>query len=146
MKIFGHEWVQIKIVDENGNDNWYNYDLTNDPDRIKDNSLDILENDETFYKRFNPHKREKPEKCPKSIQNKIIYEANLNRTLKTKTFNQLVEGDQIIFEGQYSGKRLGMQDISNILSSLTLSEIKYITDLIKQVLKQGKLEIEASLE
>lgn len=146
MKIFGHEWVQIKIVDENGNDNWYNYDLTNDPDRIKDNSLDILENDETFYKRFNPHKLEKPEKCPKSIQNKIIYEANLNRTLKTKTFNQLVEGDQIIFEGQYSGKRLGMQDISNILSSLTLSEIKYMTDLIKQVVKQRKLEIEASLE
>lgn len=146
MKIFGHAWVQIKIVDENGNDNWYNYDLTNDPDRIKDNSLDILENDETFYKRFNPHKWEKPEKCPKSIQNKIIYEANLNITLKTKTFKQLVEGDQIIFEGQYSGKRLGMQDISNILSSLTLSEMKYMTDLIKQVVKQGKLEIEASLE
>ncbi len=142
MKIVGHAWNQIKIVDENGNDNWYNYDLTNDPDKINDNSLNILENDETFYKRYSPHKWEEPEKCPKSIQNKIIYEAVLKRTLKKKTFKQLIEDDQIIFEGQYSGKRLGMQEISNILSSLTLSEMTYMTDLIKQVVKQGKLERE----
>ena len=142
MKIFGHSWNQIRIVDENGNDNWYNYDLTNDPDRINDNSLNILENDETFYKRYSPHKWEEPKKCHKSIQNKIIYEANLKRTLKEKTTDQLIKDNQFVLEGQYSGKKITKENIKNILNSLTLSEMTYMTDLFKQVVKQAQLEKE----
>lgn len=142
MIIYGHGWNQIRIADENGNAGWYNYDLTNDPGLINDNSQSILESDEAFYKRYIPSKWGKVEKCPQSILNNAIHNANLQRALKGNTFDQLLENEQYVIQGQYSGKKVTKQDIKRILGSLTLSEMTYITDLFQQTIKQPKLERE----
>ena len=139
MIIYGHGWNQIRIADENDNAVWCNYDLTNDPDIINDNSQSILESDEEFYKRYTPSSWEEVEKCPQSISNKAVRNASLQRTLKGNTFNELLANEQYVFEGQYSGKKVTKQDIKRILGSLTLSEMTYITDLFQQTIKQPEL-------
>lgn len=136
---YGHEWNQIKLRDEYGNYDWYNYDLTNDPEVLDKNERNILEDDKTFYKRFVPDKLEKTKKCPKSIPNELIYNASLKRALKGK---EEIKSNQFTFYGAYSGKRIERQDIENILSSLTLSEMTYMTDLLKQTVKQVQSEKE----
>ena len=54
-----------------------------------------------------------------------------------------IKPDQFISEGEYSGKRIRRQDIAKILDSLTLSEMTHMSDLIKQLVRQGQLEKEA---
>lgn len=137
----GHEWNQIKITDENNNINWYNYDVTNDPDKINDNS-NILQNDETFYKRFIPGEWEKTQKCLQDISNEQIYDISLKRAMKENSANQLVENQQFVEEGQYSGKRITKEDIYIILNSLTLSEFSYLTNKMRQVIQQAHIENE----
>lgn len=137
--IYGHGWNQIRILDENGNVRWCNYDLTNDPGIINDDSQNILENDETFYTRFIPSEWEKVEKCTQSISNDIIHNASLQRTLKGNKFEQLLTNGKFVTQGQYSGKKITKQDIGSILDSLTWPEIIYITDLLQQTVKQPEL-------
>lgn len=136
---YGHEWNQIELRDENGNNNCYNYDLTNDPELLNKKEKNILESDEEFYKRYIPEEWEKIGKCPQSIPNELIYNASLKRALKGK---EEIKSNQFIFYGDYSGKRIERQDIENILSSLTLSEMTYITDILKQTMKQVQTEKE----
>lgn len=137
----GHEWNQIKIENESGS-NWYNYDITNDPDIINDNSLIILENDEEFYKKNIPLKWEQTEQCPKNIKKELIDSAGIKRTIKENSIGKLVENQQFILEGQYSGKKIIREDIKSILNSLSLSEMTYVTDILKQVMKQVQSEKE----
>ena len=141
--IYGHAWNQIRIVDKNGDTNWYHYDLTNDPDLINDHSQCILESDKEFYKKYLPLEWEEVEKCTKSVPNKIIRNANLQRTLKEGTFNDLITSEQYVIEGQYSGKKVTKQDIKKILGCLTLSEMTYITDLLQQTRDLPEIEGES---
>lgn len=99
MIIYGHGWNQIRILDENGNVSWYNYDFTNDPDIIKDDLQNILESDETFYTRFIPSKREEVEKCTQSIPNDIIHNVSLRRTIKGNKFKQLLTNGKYVTQG-----------------------------------------------
>lgn len=69
----------------------------------------------------------------------MIYNASLKRALKE---NKDIESNKFIFYGDYSGKTIQRQDIENILSSLTLSEITYMTDMLKQTVKQVQSEKE----
>lgn len=143
----GHAWNQIRIVDENSNPTWYNYDLTNDPDVLDDESRGILEDDETFYKRYTPSEFQKVEKCPKSMPNEDIHKADLKRSLKEEsTLESLIlpgkEITAVVTPGQYSGKKITKQDIKSILGSLTLSEMNYCTQMFSRALTQNSLGIE----
>ena len=139
IKIVGHCWIQIEITDENGNTNWYNYDVTNDPDIIDNKSRKILENDETFYKRYSPYGWVKVEECTKNISNELIYTASLKRALDEK---KELNSDRFIFNGKYSGKKVKREDIKEMVSGVTLQEMTQMTNLIKQCMRQGQLEIE----
>lgn len=143
----GHAWNQIRIVDENSNPTWYNYDLTNDPDVLDDESRGILEDDETFYKRYTPSEFQKVEKCSKSMPNENIHKADLKRSLKEEsTLESLIlpgkEITAVVTPGQYSGKKITKQDIKSILGSLTLSEMNYYTQMFSRALTQNSLGIE----
>lgn len=143
----GHVWNQIRIVDKNSNHTWYNYDLTNDPDVLDDESRGILEDDEEFYKRYTPSELEKVEKCFTNMPNDNIHKADLKRSLKEEsTLESLIlsgkEITSVVTPGQYSGKKITKQDIKSILGSLTLSEMNYYTQLFTQVITQKSLGME----
>lgn len=143
----GHEWNQIRITDENSNPTWYNYDLTNDPDVLDDESQGILEDDETFYKRNTPSKLEKVEKCSKNMPNDNIRKADLKRSLKEEsTLEDLILSSEKptvkATPGQYSGKKITKQDIKAILGSLTLSEVNYYTKIFSQPVRRNSLGME----
>lgn len=143
----GHEWNQIGIRDENDNINWYHYDVTNDPD-LKDETMninvetDILQSDDTFYKKWAPDKFEKVEKCTESISNNLIHDISVKIALKENTLEQLIEKYKYVAkEGKYSGRKLTKQDLKKILSTLTFSETKYITGLFSQAMKPESTQI-----
>lgn len=139
----GHSWNQIKITDEDNKPSWYNYDITNDPDIIYDESRGILEDDETFYKRYTPDKYEKVEICSKNIQNASIHDESLNRSLKEgNILEELLFPSKEATPGEYSGKKITKENIKSILGSLTLSEMNYYTQIIMQATMQNSLGIE----
>lgn len=139
----GHEWNQVRIVNEEGIPIWYNVDITNDPDIIKDDGF-ILASNEAFNKKYKPFGDERVEECPEDMPNEYVHKASLRRTLQEDEVILQVLGikqlSEIAYEGQYSGKKITPEDIKKILGTLTLSEIKNAVDILGGQMKSSNLD------
>lgn len=141
-KEVGHAWNQIKIIDNDGRENWYNVDITNDPDIIGVEDKFILASDEEFYKKYKPYEFEKVEVCPNNLPNKYVYQASFIKTLIAGGgLNKILETEKnIVYDGMHSGKKITPDDIKKILSSLSLSEMIWYIGEIGKARKSNGLE------
>lgn len=140
-----HAWNQIKLIDDEGEANWYNVDITNDPDIIDKKDKFILASDEEFYKKYEPDEFEKVEECPNNLPNKYVHQASFNRTLivgggLNKILDTERRFDNLAYDGMYSGRKITPADINNMLKSLTLSEMRYCIDMLEKTMKSKELK------